>query len=166
MTSIRTLLVLCAAAPALAACGFTPLYGSPGVSSALSAVTVSTPQGRIGQLLREHLDDELARNADASPLYRLNLALGEQRYPRGVRVDNVATRYEYVLVAAYSLNDAKTGAVAKTGRVRVEITYDSADQPYASVAAQQDAEDRAAGEAARRIQLELATWLAQPKPKT
>jgi len=51
---------------------------------------------------------------------------------------------------------------AKTGRVRVEVTYDSADQPYASVAAQQDAQDRAAGEAARRIQLELATWLARP----
>lgn len=163
MTPIRTLLVLCAAAPALAACGFTPLYGTPGVTSSLSAVQVSTPEGRIGQLLREHLDDALAHNADAPPIYRLNLSLGEQRYPRGVRVDNVATRYEYVLVAAYSLNDVKSGAVAKTGRVRVEVTYDSADQPYASVAAQQDAEDRAAGEAARRIELELATWLAKPK---
>ena len=54
--------------------------------------------------------------------------------------------------------------MAKKGRVRVEVTYDSADQPYASIAAQQDAQDRAAEEAARRIQLELAAWLATGEP--
>ena len=52
------------------------------------------------------------------------------------------------------------GALAKRGSVRVELTYDSADQPYASISAQQDAQDRAADEAARRIELELAVWLA------
>jgi hypothetical protein len=49
--------------------------------------------------------------------------------------------------------------------VHVELTYDSADQPYAAVAAQQDAQDRAAEEAARRIQLELAAWMATGKPE-
>ena len=39
-------------------------------------------------------------------------------------------------------------------------SYDSADQPYASISAQQDAQDRAADEASRRIELELAVWLA------
>ena len=48
----------------------------------------------------------------------------------------------------------------KVGTTRVEVTYDSADQPYASISAQQDAQDRAAAEAARKIQLELAAWLA------
>ena len=167
---LRTLCVLAAAAPILAGCGFTPLYGTPGVTSSLAAIQVTAPQGRTGELIREHLDDVLARNSNAPPAYKMSLALGEQRYPRGIRVDNVATRYEYVLVAAYSLTDAHTGAVATKGQVRVEVTYDSADQPYASVAAQQDAQDRAAGEAARRIQLELAAWLAKPpkppaKPK-
>ena len=169
MTRLKILCVLAAAAPVLAACGFTPLYGKPGVTSSLAAIQVATPEGRTGELIREHLDDVLARDTSTPPAYRMALSLGEQRYPRGVRVDNVATRYEYVLVAAYSLTEITTGAVAKTGRVRVEVTYDSADQPYASVAAQQDAQDRAASEAARRIELELAAWLAnQPaaKPKT
>ncbi|MFD1191307.1 MULTISPECIES: LPS assembly lipoprotein LptE [Phenylobacterium] len=152
---------------ALAGCGFTPLYGAPGVSSTLSAVQVNTPEGRVGQLIREHLDDALARNSEPAK-YRMDLQLSEQRFPRGVRVDNVATRYEYVLTAVYTLVSTSTGAPAKTGRVRVEVTYDSADQPYASVAAQQDAQDRAASEAARRIQLELAVWLSNPPkaPKT
>jgi LPS-assembly lipoprotein len=148
----------------LAGCGFTPLYGDRRVSTTLADIEVNTPEGRVGELIREHLNDALAHNGNASPRYRMSLAMGEQRYPRGVRVDNVATRYEYVLVVAYTLTEASSGAAAKSGKVRVEVTYDSADQPYASVAAQQDAQDRAAGEAARRIELELAAWLtSQPK---
>ena len=160
MARIAPLGALALASLALAACGFTPLYGRPGVGAALASVQVSAPSGRAGQLIREHLDDALARDAGLKPQYRMDLQLSEQRYPRGIRVDNVATRYEYVLTAAYTLVTVASGATAKSGRVRVEVTYDSADQPYASVAAQQDAQDRAAGEAARKIELELATWLA------
>jgi LPS-assembly lipoprotein len=154
-------LAMIAVAAALAGCGFAPLYARPGVTTGLAAIQVQAPEGRTGFLIREHLDDAFARNRNAAPAYRMQLALAEQRYPRGVRVDNVATRYEYVLVATYALTALPSGAVAKRGTVRVELTYDSADQPYASVAAQQDAQDRAAEEAARRIQLELATWLAE-----
>ena len=161
---MRRLILSAIAALSLAGCGFTPLYGTPGVASGLTSIQVSAPEGRVGSLLREHLDDVLARNSAASPTYRLTTSLAERRYPRGIRIDNVATRYEYVLVVDYSLTQISGGSgPAKTGKVRVEVTYDSADQPYASVAAQQDAQDRAASEAARRIQLELATWLAKPK---
>ena len=144
----------------LAGCGFTPLYGQPGVTSNLAAIDVVAPEGRTGFLIRQHLDDALGRNRAGPATYRMELGLGEARYPRGIRVDNVATRYEYVLEANYALFSTATNAVAKRGQVRVELTYDSADQPYASIAAQQDAQDRAAAEAARRIQLELAVWLA------
>ena len=48
----------------------------------------------------------------------------------------------------------------KSGHVDSEVTYDSEDQPYAGIAAQQDAEARAAADAAHRIHLELASWLA------
>jgi LPS-assembly lipoprotein len=111
------------------------------------------------------MEDALARDRAAAPAYRMELQLGEARFPRGVRIDNVATRYEYVLTAAYTLTSTATGKVAKTGSVRVELTYDSADQPYASIAAQQDAQDRAAQEAARRIELELAAWFANGAAK-
>ncbi len=163
MAPIARIAALALATLSLGGCGFTPLYGQPGIGTTLSSVQVSAPTGRAGQLIREHLDDALARDAGLKPKYRMDLTLSEQRYPRGLRVDNVATRYEYVLTAAYTLVDVPSGATAKVGRVRVEVTYDSADQPYASVAAQQDAQDRAAGEAARRIELELATWLASAK---
>lgn len=158
--------LLSAAAVAVAGCGFTPLYASPGVTPALTAVEVVAPEGRTGYLIREHLDDALGKDRSVDPRYRMVLQLGEARYPRGLRVDNVATRYEYVLTAVYTLSRLPSGVAAKTGSVRVELTYDSADQPYASVAAQQDAQDRAAQEAARRIQLEVAAWLASDAGKS
>ena len=157
--------VLALSAVALGGCGFTPLYAAPGVVSSLAAIDVVAPQGRTGFLLGQHLSDAFAKGAGPAA-YRMQLSLAESRFPRGIRTDNVATRYEYVLTADYALAALPSGAIAKRGRVRVELTYDSADQPYASIAAQQDAEDRAAQEAARRIQLELAAWLATGEPHT
>jgi LPS-assembly lipoprotein len=154
-----------AASVALSGCGFTPLYAQQGVVSSLAAIDVVAPEGRTGFLIRQSLDDAFAKNRGAPAAYRMSLSLAEARYPRGIRIDNVATRYEYVLTANYTLASLPSGALAKRGVVRVELTYDSADQPYASIAAQQDAQQRAAEEAARRIQLELAAWLATGKPK-
>jgi len=162
MSMIRhlALAAVAAAALGLTACGFTPLYGQPGVVTGLASIDVIAPEGRTGYLIREHLDDAFAKDHGVTPTYRMNLVLGEARYPRGVRIDNVATRYEYVVSASYVLTQISSEKPVKRGSVHVEITYDSADQPYASIAAQQDAQDRAAQEAARRIQLELAAWLA------
>src|SRR4051794_31056566 len=87
---------------ALAGCGFTPLYSAPNVVSNLAAIDVVAPQGRAGFLIRQHLDDAFASGHAAAPAYRMQLALSEARYPRGIRTDNVATRYEYVLTADYT----------------------------------------------------------------
>jgi len=160
MRRVLALAILALSATGLSGCGFTPLYAEPGVVANLAAIDVVAPEGRTGFLIRQHLDDAFARNRGLPAAYEMNLALGEARYPRGVRIDNVATRYEYVLTADYALSYLPSRALAKRGQVRVTLTYDSADQPYASIAAQQDAQDRAAEEAARRIQLELAVWLA------
>jgi LPS-assembly lipoprotein len=144
----------------LAACGFTPLYATPGVAPGLSAIDVVAPKGRVGELLREELDDALARRVGTPPAYRLELAYSTSRTGRGRREDAVVSRYEYGLGVDYRLVDAATGAAMKSGHVDSEVTYDSEDQPYAGIAAQQDAEARAAADAAHRIQLELASWLA------
>jgi LPS-assembly lipoprotein len=148
----------------LGGCGFTPLYAAPGVDSKLSSISVIAPQGRTGFLIRQHLDDVFAKNHNAPAQYSMRLSLAEARYPRGIRTDNVASRYEYVLTADYTLAALPSGEVVKKGRVRAEVTYDSPDQPYGSIAEEQDAADRVATEAARRIQLELAAWMATGEP--
>jgi len=152
--------LLAVSALALSACGFTPLYGYQGVTKGLGAIEVVASDGRAGYLLREKLDDALARNANVLPSHRLVYSIKEQRYARGVRVDNVANRYELNMTANWRLLDAKTGQSVRNGSTNATVTYDSADQPYASIAAQQDAQERAATEVARKIQLDLAAWLA------
>ena len=152
--------VLVMAALALSGCGFTPLYGPQTVSKGLSAIEVVAPPGRAGYLVREKLDDAFARDVNVLPSHRLIYTIEERRYARGVRVDNVANRYELSLTANWRLMDSKTGQAVRAGTTSAAVTYDSADQPYASIAAQEDSQERAATELARRIQMELATWLA------
>ena len=152
--------LLAVSALGLSACGFTPLYGSQSVTKGLGAIEVVAAEGRAGYLLREKLDDALARDVNVLPSYRLVYGVREQRYARGVRVDNVANRYELNLTADWRLLDAKSGQQVRAGSTSAAVTYDSADQPYASIAAQQDSQERAATEVARKIQLDLAAWLA------
>ena len=153
-----TLLML---TPVLAGCGFTPLYAAPGVSPGLSSVESVAPDGRTGFLLRQALDDVLARNEALPPAYRLTMDLRETRTPRGRRVDATASRYELQLVADWKLTSIATGAVALEGSSSTEVTFDRADQPYSGIVANQDAQSRAASELARKIQLQLADWMAR-----
>jgi len=148
------------AASALAGCGFTPLYATPGVAPGLSAIESVAPEGRTGYLLREALDDVLARDLARPPAWRLLIDLKETRTARGRRVDSTASRYELILVADWKLVSTATGAVAREGSTRTEVTFDRADQPYAAIAANQDGQARAAAELARKIQLQLADWMA------
>lgn len=153
-------LALLLIAPGLSGCGFTPLYAAPGVSPGLSAIEPVAPEGRTGFLLGEALNDALARDPALPPRWRLQLDLKETRTPRGRRVDATASRYELVLTADWKLVDATTGAVALEGTTTTEATFDRADQPYAGIVANQDAQSRAAAELARKIQLQLAVWIA------
>jgi LPS-assembly lipoprotein len=152
------------AALGLGGCGFTPLYAAPGVTPKLASIEVSRPDGRTGFLMGQYLDDDLAKNRVAPPVYRLLLKTNEVRIPRGVRVDNVASRYEVDLNTTYTLVEIATRKVVTAGLVKVNVTYDSADQPYAGVAAELDGQERAAEQAAQRIRLELATYFASPRP--
>ncbi|MDP1736802.1 MAG: LPS assembly lipoprotein LptE [Caulobacter sp.] len=153
-------LALLLATPALAGCGFTPLYAVPGVSPGLSSIETVAPEGRTGFLLRQSLDDAFARDAAKPPVWRLTIDLKETRTPRGRRVDAAASRYELELVANWKLTNVATGAVVRDGMTRTEVTFDRADQPYAAIVANQDGQARAAAELARKIQLQLADWMA------
>jgi LPS-assembly lipoprotein len=144
----------------LAGCGFTPLYATPGVSSGLSTISVEAPDGRTAYLLRERLDDALGRQPNVPPAYRLSFSFVETRDPRGLGPDNIASRYELNLVVDYVLTRIADGQAVRAGQERVLITYDAVRDPYAGVAAQQDGQERAAAEAARRIRLDLAEYFA------
>ena len=153
-------------APSLGACGFTPLYAQPGVTPAMAAVEVITPEGRTGHLLSEDLQDNLAVARGKPPLYRLALAIDEKRYARGLTFEQVATWYELSLRISYSLIEISSGKTMTTGVIPISVSYNAASDPYAGVVAQQNGQQRAASDAAQRIRLELASYFAGATVKT
>lgn len=148
----------------LGGCGFAPLYGENGVGVGLTHVQVVAPQGRLGYLLREDLDDTLGRDLGDKPAYKLEMQYGESRAAHGLRADATAQRYEIDLVVNYKLTDLASGKVVRTGSVTSYASYDSADQPYAGIAARGDTEDRLASDAAQKIQILLAAWMSSHAP--
>jgi LPS-assembly lipoprotein len=160
-------------AAALAGCGFTPLYATPGMTPSLDAIDVvverptdprtvtdAALQTRVHFLLREQLDDELGHKAGVPTRYQLICTSKLVRIPRGVRVNNVANRYEMNFTVSYKLTSVETGKVLLQGTAPVIVEYDSSDPPYAGVAAEQDGENRAANQAAIAIRLDLSRYFA------
>jgi LPS-assembly lipoprotein len=163
-TAIALAFAAFALAPGLAGCGFTPLYAMPGVSKGLASIEIAAPRGRVGYLLREDLDDALGRDRSSAPAYKLELTLVQSRGPRGLTRTDVADYYDVGLTVQYTLTDLSTGKVAHAGQVTSQMSYDDSGQAYADIAAAQDAQKRIAADAAQRIQVQLAAWLARQAP--
>jgi LPS-assembly lipoprotein len=164
MTRAATLAAGLLMAAGLQGCGFRPLYAAEGVSPKLSAIDVTQPDGRLGFYMRQYLEDSLARKAGEPAIYRLGMINREVRVPRGITISNVASRYEVDLSTSYTLTEIATGKSITKGQVSVNVTYDVQGPPYASLAAQQDGERRAAEQAAERVRIELASYFATPRP--
>jgi LPS-assembly lipoprotein len=157
---------LIALAPMLGACGFTPLYATPGVTPNMAAIHVVTPEGRTGHLLSEDLQDDLAIARDQTPRYQLDLSLEEKRYARGLTFEQVATWYELSVRVSYSLIDLSSGRTLTSGVMPVSVSYNAANDPYAGIVAQQDGQQRAASDAAQRIRIAIAAYFAGAPIKT
>lgn len=146
------------AALAASACGFTPLYGD-GAGTGLSRMAVSTPDDRFGYRLREALEDALGTDLGAAPAWRLTTTAEQSVRPIGRRIDDTAARYELTVRLVWTLTPVAGGSPL-SGTETAVVTYASADQPVAAIAAQEDAEVRAAAELARGVRLDLLTALA------
>jgi LPS-assembly lipoprotein len=153
---------LCLALPGLTGCaGFEPIYARPGAAAGMSRIAVVTPDNRTGFLLRQSLEDVLGRDRNAPPAYRLNVTLDEHRQSRGIDENRIATRYEVSLAATYVLTDAVTGQMMVRGNRAIHVSYETTDQPYAGIVAQQDGQVRAADQAAEQIKTDLLAYFAE-----
>jgi LPS-assembly lipoprotein len=151
----------CAAAACVGGCGFTPMYAAPGLASGMAQIEVVVPTGRVAYLLGEDLDDDFGHDKDATPIWRLVVTIDQSRIPLGLTVNDVAENYALGLKVHYALTEIATGKIAVAGDVASEVSYDSATQPYAGIAARQSSQERAASDAARRIQSALAQWMSR-----
>lgn len=160
------LLMIAIAGFALSACGFRPLYASgpdgSGPGDAMAAIFVESIPERVGYQLRNHLLDRFgATGRSEGASYRLKITLREQRLGVAIRPNASITRYNYTLEARYDLFPAGGTEAVKSGNVSALAAYNVATSPYATVVAEQDASDRAAGDIAERLRVELAVYFAQ-----
>ncbi len=166
MSRLYLPILLAFAGIALAACGFRPLYASgpdgSGPGDSMAAIYVESIPERVGYQLRNHLLDRFGASGSSDrAAYRLKISLREQTTGVAIRPNASITRYNYTLQARYDLFPADGSAAVKSGNVSALAAYNVATSPYATVVAEQDASDRAAGDIAERLRVELAVFFAE-----
>jgi LPS-assembly lipoprotein len=90
----------------------------------------------------------------------LDFTVDQSRDPRGLTINDYAQRYQVGVTVDYTLTDLSTGQIVHHGRAISDVSYDAANDPYAGIAARQDSQQRAASDVARKIEIELAAWMA------
>jgi len=162
----RTLLLALAAA--LGGCGFRPMYGGvggaddPDIRERLAAIEVRGLDGRLGQILRNELLDQLNPvGAQVSARYLLPVQLRRFAAALGIQLDNTVTRYNLILVARFQLRERGTQRVVYQSIARREASYNVSQQPFADLTAEQNAERRAAREVSNDIRTQLAVHFAR-----
>jgi LPS-assembly lipoprotein len=151
----------------LGACGLQPMYagGSAGaVASGLGVIRVAPIPDRAGWLVRNALVDRLGGEAP-EPAYRLDVELDDDLIAFGIRGDAAVTRERRTLRARYHLVDLKTGEVVLDATAGSDAGIDVVSSEYATVAAEQTAQERLAGVIADQMVSRLALFMRNTKSR-
>ena len=150
-------------------CGFRPLYGQPtsghGTVAELAAVAVNPIPDRLGQLVRNHLRDQLApRGTPARPRYRLEIALASASEGLAIKRDEEITRSNLRLTASFTLRSSPSGETLLQGHTRSVASYNLVRSDFANLIAKRDAESRVARETGDQIATRLAIFFDRRRP--
>ena len=144
---MKRALTLSLAALLLSGCGLHPLYSSGdsgSVAGLLRQVQVSPIPGRAGWLMYNKLKQRLGEMGDSAPSYRLDVKLDENIIGLGIRGDRATTRERETLRARYQLVNLGTGQVVLDATAGSDEGIDVVSSEYATVAAEQTAQERLA----------------------
>jgi LPS-assembly lipoprotein len=164
----RLLPATLAIAPALAGCGWEPLYADPqtGAASAdLRAIKVMPIGDRIGQQLEFALRN--AFNPDGVPTkerYVLQVTLNILLQDLGIQSQGLGSRGEVHLIANYQLSEIGTGKLLQNGGMHASDSFDIQANGYSTVVAQNDAKTRTVEEVRREIVARLTLFMQNQAP--
>ncbi len=140
----------------LPACGFTPLYGEQSAARALqNQIAFEIPDDRLGFEIRERLETRLG--PARSPAYSLKLVVDLTESERAIRPDRTITRFNIDAEADFFIESLSTGNVVYQDSVQAFTAYSAVASPFATRAAEEDANSRIAEALADQILLKLAT---------
>jgi LPS-assembly lipoprotein len=141
--------------------------GDEGVRGELQAISITGLDDRLGQLVRNALLDELnPTGAEVPSRYILDVDLDRSAQSLAIQTNDVITRFNLRLTARFQLLDSKSGEALYNSRVQRIASYNVSLQPYATLAAEIDAERRVAREVGDNISTLLAVHFAQQATPT
>lgn len=148
----------------LAGCALQPLYGSGArgpVAQLVGDVRVASIEGQAGWLVRNALRDRLVAaqgGAGAGDRYRLDVKLQDSITGFGVRADDSITRERRTLRARYQLVELASGQVVLDSTATSDAGIDVVGSEFATIAAEQSAQERLAQSLADQIVARLAVF--------
>ncbi len=165
--TLSSFFALSAAAFGLSACGFTPMHapssfaGAEGVT--LQQVSVVMADGRdendkeAGFHVLQRLNDRIGVNSGP---YTLNVTPQWRRARLGISANDVASRYDGIITANYTLVETKTGKVLDRGTITATSTFGASTDAYGVIASNDAAMRNTAEEAADRLIVKLANYFS------
>lgn len=162
------LLPLSLALPALAGCGWEPLYAGPqaGKASAdLRAIKVLPIPERTGQMLETGLRQAFNPDGiETKPLYNLSVTLVTALQDLGIESQGLGTRGEVQLFATYHLVQIAGNKQLQTGSIHASDSFDIQANGYSTVVAQDDAKVRVIEEVRREMVARLIMFMQNKEP--
>ena len=127
---------------ALAACGFTPVYGPGGGTAVLGAIRAQEPNSQIEFAFVEAIETRLG--LPASPRYDLLYNISVEEEGRAITGSNDITRFTVDGVLTYRVRpvDDPEAEDVLTGRVQSFTSYSASGSSIATFQAKRDAEAR------------------------
>lgn len=126
---------------AIAACGFTPVYGPGGTGTKLNGqVQVAAPGSRQGFLLGQRIEERLGTQTNAR--YAVSVTVSTNTQGLEISPAGNTNRFNLIGAAGYVMTDQSSGAQIASGVVNSFTGYSATDSTVVTLAAQRDAEER------------------------
>lgn len=123
---------------ALAACGFTPVYGPDGTATELRGrVLVDEPHDKDSYLLVRDLEQVLGQTK--APIYRLSYTLVTDTQGQAITAEGDITRFSIIGEVAYTLRKADTQTIIASGEVDNFTGYSATGSTVETLASERDA---------------------------
>lgn len=152
----------------LAGCGYRPLYASgqnaSSLAADLAAVGIAPIPDRLGYLVRTRLLNQVNPFGQRQSLvYRLEVALTEERIELAVQNDRTATRFDIRVLAIVRLIHIQSDSVVFEAASRSSASYNVVTSDFATLVTARDAEDRVADQLSEDIALKVSLFLERQK---
>jgi LPS-assembly lipoprotein len=162
--SKATALALTCSIILLSSCGFAPLYrhqsNSVGLFSHFAVIEIAPIESRLGQKLRNHLQDKLTPDGKPSePLYKLIITISDTRNDVVILKDATSTFAKITLRARYKLKNLNKAQVVTSGTTIATTGFNITQSEYVNIQAENGAQSRLAEQISMKIEKLLALFL-------